>query len=81
MGTTSERSLKVGEHKFLTQDSKKTELKKKYQVHVLLIEITNDDGIDFLYEEEVVLCKDEYATLEEAIVDFNKVARVPVVKR
>lgn len=55
--------------------------KKKYQVHVLLIEVTNDDGIDFLYEEEGVLCKDEYDTLEEAIVDFNKLSRVPVVKR
>jgi hypothetical protein len=52
-----------------------SELKKKYQVHVLLIEITNNDGIDFLYEEEAVGCKDEYDSLEEALMDFNKVKR------
>ncbi len=52
-----------------------TEVQKKYQVHVLLIEVTNNDGIDFLYEEEAIGCKDEYDSLEEALEDFNKVKR------
>lgn len=47
-------------------------MNKKWRIHVILIEATEEED-DILEEEEVQGCKIEYDTFEEAMREFNRV--------